>query len=102
MVCEVIFIIGQFNIFQSVFSYMAMSYPKYMASAFAGNNLCRSGFACAFPLFGKAMYDNLAIDGYPVGWGSSLVGFICLGLSLVPFVLYKYGAYLRSKSQFAG
>ncbi|GCF01691.1 multidrug transporter flr1, partial [Zygosaccharomyces mellis] len=86
----------------SVFSYMAISYPKYMASAFAGNNLCRSGFACAFPLFGKAMYDDLAIDGYPVGWGSSLVGFLCLGLSLVPFVLHRYGAYLRSKSQFAG
>lgn len=102
MISEVIFIIGQFNVFQSVFSYMAISYPKYMASAFAGNNLCRSGFACAFPLFGKAMYDDLAIDGYPVGWGSSLVGFLCLGLSLVPFVLYRYGAYLRSKSQFAG
>ncbi|CAR26730.1 ZYRO0B16808p [Zygosaccharomyces rouxii] len=102
MISEVIFIIGQFNIFQSVFSYMAISYPKYMASAFAGNNLCRSGFACAFPLFGKAMYNNLAIDGYPVGWGSSIVGFCCLALSLVPFVLYRYGAYLRSKSRFAG
>ncbi|GAV52721.1 hypothetical protein ZYGR_0AG07120 [Zygosaccharomyces rouxii] len=102
MICEVIFIIGQFNFFQSIFSYLAMSYPKHMASVFAGNNLCRSGFACAFPLFGRAMYDNLAIGGYPVGWGSSLVGFICLALSLVPFVLYRYGAYLRSKSNFAG
>lgn len=102
MVAEVIFIVGQFNVFQSVFSYMAMSYPKYMASVFTGNNLCRSGFACAFPLFGKTMYDNLAIDGYPVGWGSSLVGFLCLALALVPCALYRYGAYLRSRSSFAG
>lgn len=102
IIAEVIFIVGQFNVFQSVFSYMAMSYPKHMASVFAGNNLCRSGFACAFPLFGKAMYDNLAIDGYPVGWGSSLVGFLCLALALVPFALYRYGAYLRSRSTFAG
>lgn len=78
-----------------------MSYPKYMASVFAGNNLCRSGFACAFPLFGKAMYDNLAIHRYPVGWGSSLVGFLCLALCVVPFVLYRYGPFLRSKSSFA-
>lgn len=102
MISEVIFIVGQFNLFQSIFSYMAMSYPKYMASAFAGNNLCRAGFACAFPLFGKAMYDNLAIDGYPVGWGSSIVAFCCLALGVVPFVLYRYGPYLRSKSSFAG
>ncbi|SCU90340.1 LAMI_0E01640g1_1 [Lachancea mirantina] len=102
MISEVLFIVGQFNIFQSVFSYLAMSYPKYMASVFAGNNLCRSVLACVFPLFGRAMYDNLAIPGYPVGWGSSLVGFLCLILSLVPFVLYKYGPYLRSRSKFAG
>ncbi|SCU81180.1 LADA_0B11628g1_1 [Lachancea dasiensis] len=102
VISEVLFIVGQFNIFQSVFSYMAMSYPKYMASVFAGNNLCRSVFACVFPLFGRAMYDNLAIDGYPVGWGSSLVGFLCLALSLVPLLLYSYGPYLRSRSTFAG
>ncbi|CEP64594.1 MFS transporter LALA0_S12e02520g [Lachancea lanzarotensis] len=101
VITEVIFIVGQFNVFQSVFSYMAMSYPKYTASVFAGNNVCRAIFACVFPLFGKAMYDNLAIKGYPVAWGSSLVGFLCLALALVPFVLYRYGAHLRSKSRFA-
>ncbi|CDH17480.1 probable Fluconazole resistance protein 1 [Zygosaccharomyces bailii ISA1307] len=102
MLAEIFFVICVFNLFQSIFSYLAMSYPKYLASVFAGNSICRAGFACAFPLFGQAMYNNLAIDGYPVGWGSSLLGFFTIGLSVLPFLLYKYGPYLRSKSKFTG
>ncbi|CAL9736090.1 fluconazole resistance protein 1 [Monosporozyma servazzii] len=94
------FVIAAFNILQSTFAYLSMSYPKYVASVFASNGLCRSSFACAFPLFGQAMYNNLAIDGYPVGWGSSLVGFFTMALTLVPIAIYKYGPYLRSKSKF--
>lgn len=48
------------------------------------------------------MYDNLAIEGYPVAWGSSLLGFFSIGLAIIPFLLYKYGPYLRSKSSFTG
>ncbi|SJM86988.1 probable Fluconazole resistance protein 1 [Zygosaccharomyces bailii] len=102
MLAEIFFVIAVFNLFQATFSYLAMSYPKYMASVFAGNGVCRAGFACAFPLFGQAMYNNLAIKGYPVGWGSSILSFFSVGLALIPFVLYKYGPYLRSKSSFTG
>lgn len=102
MLAEIFFVICVFNLFQATFSYLAMSYPKYMASVFAGNGVMRAGFACAFPLFGKAMYDNLAIKGYPVAWGSSLLGFFSVGLAIIPFFLYRYGPYLRSKSRFTG
>lgn len=102
IVAELFFVLFLFNLFQAVFAYLATSYPKYVASVFAGNGLFRASFACAFPLFGQAMYDNLAIDGYPVGWGSSLVGFITMGLAAIPFILYKSGPYLRSKSSFSG
>ncbi|SJM86987.1 probable Fluconazole resistance protein 1 [Zygosaccharomyces bailii] len=102
MLAEIFFVICVFNLFQATFSYLAMAYPKYMASVFAGNGICRAGFACAFPLFGQAMYNNLAIKGYPVGWGSSLLGFFTIGLAVLPFLLYKYGPYLRSKSKFTG
>ncbi|CAR31105.1 ZYRO0E09966p [Zygosaccharomyces rouxii] len=102
MLAEIFFVICVFNLFQATFAYLAMSYPKYMASVFAGNGVMRAGFACAFPLFGKAMYDNLAIKGYPVAWGSSLLGFFSIGLAAIPFLLYKYGPYLRSKSRFTG
>ncbi|CAL9734544.1 fluconazole resistance protein 1 [Monosporozyma servazzii] len=101
IIAELFFVIATFNIFQATFAYLSMSYPKYVASVFASNSLSRSAFACAFPLFGTAMYNNLAIDGYPVGWGSSLVGFFTIALALIPFALYKYGPLLRSKSKFS-
>ncbi|CAB4254974.1 similar to Saccharomyces cerevisiae YBR008C FLR1 Plasma membrane multidrug transporter of the major facilitator superfamily [Maudiozyma barnettii] len=100
VISEIFFIIAVWNLFQVTFSYLAFSFPNHVASVFAGNGVMRSTFACAFPLFGKAMFNNLAIEGYPVGWGSTIVGFVTIGLSLIPFVLYKYGATLRSKSKF--
>lgn len=102
IISEIFFILCVFNLFQATFAYLAISYPKYLASVFAGNGVFRAGFACAFPLFGKAMYDNLAIDGYPVAWGSSLLGFFSIALALIPFLIFKYGPYLRSKSSFTG
>ncbi|ANB11430.1 Flr1p [Sugiyamaella lignohabitans] len=101
VIAEVFFVIGTFNLFQCAFGYLASSYPRYIASVFAGNALVRSTFASAFPLFGQAMYNGLAIDGYPVAWGSSLVGFVTLAMAAIPFVLYKYGPALRGKSQYA-
>lgn len=100
IIAEGFFVLAVFNLFQATFAYLAVSYPKYLASVFAGNGVCRAGFACAFPLFGKAMYDNLAIDGYPVAWGSSLLGFFSIALAAIPFAIYKWGPYLRSKSSF--
>ncbi|CCF60364.1 hypothetical protein KAFR_0K00100 [Kazachstania africana CBS 2517] len=100
IIAEIFFCICVFNLFQATFSYLAMCYPKYVASVYAGNGLCRSAFACAFPLFGQAMFNNLAIDGYPVAWGTSILGFVSIVLALIPFVLYKYGADLRSRSSF--
>lgn len=46
------------------------------------------------------MYNNLAIEGYPIGWGSSLVGFIIFVLTIIPVVLNKYGPALAARSKF--
>lgn len=100
IIAEVFFVICCFNLFQVTFSYLAFSYPNHTAAVFAGNGLFRATFACSMPLFGQAMYNNLAIDGYPVGWGSTIVGFFTIFLCAVPFVLYKYGGALRAKSKF--
>ena len=100
IIAEIFFIIAVWHLFQVTFSYLAFSFPDHVASVFAGNGVMRSTFACAFPLFGQAMFKNLAIEGYPVGWGSTIVGFATMGLAVIPFVLYKYGAVLRSKSKF--
>jgi DHA1 family multidrug resistance protein-like MFS transporter len=104
IISEVLFVIAVFNIFQCGFGYLAMNYPRYLASVFAGNAFVRSTFACVFPLFGQAMYDNLAIHGnpgFPVAWGSTLLAFITLAMAAIPFVLYRYGAILRGRSKYA-
>lgn len=101
IIAQIFFVLCVFNLFQSTFSYLAICYPRYMASVFASNGFCRSVFACAFPLFGQAMYKNLGSEKYPVGWGSSLVGFFSVVLAVIPFVFYKIGPSLRGKSQYA-
>lgn len=101
IISEAFFLTATESLFQATFSYFAESYPNHIASSYAGNGLMRCFFAFAFPLFGKAMYNKLAIKGYPVAWGSSLLGFITIALAVIPFALYKYGATLRARSKFA-
>lgn len=86
IIFEASFIIARFDLFQATFSYFAEGYPKYVASASAGDSFIRSCFECVLPLFGTAMYNNLAIDGYPVGWGSTIVGFFAFGLAIIRFI----------------
>ncbi|KAI9692813.1 MAG: hypothetical protein M1822_004807 [Bathelium mastoideum] len=90
------FSIGAFGLFMSVLSYLGDAYPAYVASVYAGNDLFRSGFAAAFPLFANAMYKRLGL-----GWGSSLLGFISIAFIPIPFALYRYGEQIRKRSKMA-
>ncbi|KAJ8100180.1 major facilitator superfamily domain-containing protein [Lipomyces tetrasporus] len=82
--------------FQGISTYLAMAYTKHAASAMAANDFLRCAFAAAFPIFTPAMYYNLG-----VGWASSIPGFISLALIPIPFILYGYGARIRSWSKYA-
>jgi DHA1 family multidrug resistance protein-like MFS transporter len=62
-------------------AYIPMSYPKYAASLFAGNDFCRSLFAFGAVLFGRPMYVDLGVDK-----GVSLLG----GLSVSGIVSLSY------------
>jgi DHA1 family multidrug resistance protein-like MFS transporter len=56
-----------------------MSYPKYAASLFAGNDFCRSLFAFGAVLFGRPMYVNLGVDkGISLLGGLSVSGIVSL------------------------
>lgn len=91
-----IFVMANFWIFQSIFIYLPLSYPRYAASLFAANDLVRSLFAAGCVLFARAMFVNLGIGGGV----SLLAGLSCLGVVGMLY-LWKYGAWLRSKSTFA-
>lgn len=85
-----------FIVMQCIFIYIPLSYPMYAASLFAANDFFRSALACGSVLFAHPLFHNLG-----VAKGTSLLG----GLSVIGIVgiwlLYFYGARLRSLSKFA-
>ena len=88
--------------FQSFLNYLGMSFPRYVASVFASNNLVRSVVAGVFPLFGRSLYKNLSTPNYPVAWGASVLGFLSLAMSAIPVLFYLNGPKLRARSDYAG
>ncbi|KAK6382736.1 hypothetical protein LTS17_003405 [Exophiala oligosperma] len=92
-----IFCATSFWMFQSIVCYVALAYPRYVASLFAANDFTRSMTAAAFVQFSRQMYVNLGISK-----GVSLV----VGLSVIGIIgmhgLYHFGAPLRARSKFTG
>lgn len=66
-----------FIIFQCIFVYIPLVYPRYAASLFAGNDFSRSAFAFAFILFSRFIFVNLGIGkGVTVLAGLSVLGIV--------------------------
>ncbi|VEU23575.1 DEKNAAC104535 [Brettanomyces naardenensis] len=87
---------GFITIFQGSINYLVDSFTKYSASAIAANTFLRSVFAASFPLFAKQLFVNLQVS-----WGSSLIGFIALGMIPIPFFFFKYGRKIRAKNPYS-
>ncbi|KAJ5876042.1 MFS transporter [Penicillium soppii] len=87
---------GFYLTFQSILNYLGESYPRYVASVFAGNTFFRSSFGGALPLAAPRMLNSLGI-----GWASSILGFISVAMVPLPFILQRYGRKLRSWSPYA-
>ncbi|KAJ9663332.1 hypothetical protein H2198_000849 [Neophaeococcomyces mojaviensis] len=83
-------------IFLGIVVYLIDAYTIFAASVLAANTVLRSLFGAAFPLFTRDMYNNLGTQ-----WASSVPGFLALAMVPAPFVLYKYGAWIRSKCVYA-
>jgi hypothetical protein len=87
----------------------------YAASAFAANNMIRSGVAAAFPLFTTQMFKGVSQlatffvqrwayakqSQMGIGWAATLIAGFSLFLAAFPFIFYKYGPWIRSESRFA-
>lgn len=84
---------GELTVIQmSVQNYQTDSYPKYAASGSAAITLFRSLIGALMPLGGLDMYHALGL-----GWGNSLLAFMCLAMVPVPVLLYFYGMRLRQR-----
>jgi len=67
----------------------------YGASVMAATTFMRFAISSAFPLFTAQMISNLGFD-----WAISLLGFVSIAMIPVPWVFFKWGPILRSKSRY--
>lgn len=72
--------------------YLVDAFTIYAASALASNAVLRSILGAVLPLAAPSMYDRLGL-----GWGNSLLGFIALVMVPAPWVVLRYGEYLRTR-----
>ncbi|KAG9185568.1 hypothetical protein G6011_06899 [Alternaria panax] len=87
---------GNICVFTSSALYLADVYGAMNgASAIAANGIARYMLGAVFPLFTVQMYDALGI-----GWATSLLGFLSLGMVPIPFLFFKYGPTIRAKSAY--
>jgi len=82
--------------FMAMTNYLTDAYDIYSASALASSVFSRNiAAALLLPLATYPLYENLGI-----GWACSLLGFLCLALSPIPFVFIRCGPAMRSRSPF--
>lgn len=93
---SVLFGWGNLSIFVSTCLYMIDTYETYAASALTINTFMRYAVSGAMIQASIPMYENMGVD-----WALTLLGAIAVVLALVPYVFYRYGPRIRSKSRFA-
>ncbi|KAL7932455.1 major facilitator superfamily domain-containing protein [Trichoderma chlorosporum] len=87
---------GAGNTFCFIYSnnYLAGAYSIYAASALASSTVLRSVFGGTLPLVGPKLYLALGPQ-----WAGTLLGFLEVITIAIPFVFWRYGSKIRSKSR---
>jgi hypothetical protein len=88
----ILFGFGLLGIFVPCQTYMVDAFLSTAASAVAALVCMRSIFGAFLPLIGPKLYDNLGL-----GWGNTVLGFITLAVTPVPFAFLKWGGYVRKR-----
>jgi len=65
------------------------------ASALASDLILRYALSSPFPLFTVQMIHKMSFR-----WAISLLGFISLPITAIPFVLHRHGRQMRAKSPY--
>lgn len=87
--------LGNLLIFMALLNYLADAYQVFAASAMAASACTRSIFGAVLPLATTSMYNTLGVN-----WASTLLAFVSLVMSAIPFVFMYYGDNIRSRSTF--
>ena len=88
--------LGIFSIYLAVFNYLADTYGRYASSAIAAQSFARNVSAAVIPLYTDPLFRALTFQG-----AASLLGGIGIALSLVPWILVRYGPVIRARSKIA-
>ncbi|KAF9036770.1 major facilitator superfamily domain-containing protein [Panaeolus papilionaceus] len=87
---------GVSQILQSLTTYLMDTYGIYFASAIAATVVLRSLCGAMFPLFAPSMFKALGDQ-----WAMSVFACLSTACMPIPFLFFKYGPWVRSKSRFA-
>ncbi|EKV13831.1 MFS transporter, putative [Penicillium digitatum PHI26] len=86
---------GFLLIFMAMLNYLTDAYKTLSASAQSAASCTRSILGAVLPLAAKPMFDRLGVP-----WACSLIAFLSLGVSLIPFAFIRYGDRIRTNSKF--
>lgn len=95
MLSGILFGIGYLLIFMAILNYLSDAYETFSASAQSAGSCSRSIFGAVLPLAAKPMFNRLGVH-----WACSLLAFLSLGLSIIPFAFIRYGDKIRQNSKF--
>ncbi|KAJ5919436.1 hypothetical protein N7466_010379 [Penicillium verhagenii] len=86
---------GYLLIFMAMLNYLTDAYETLSASAQSAASCTRSILGAVLPLAAKPMFGRLGIH-----WACSLIAFLALGVSIIPFTFIRYGDRIRANSKF--
>ncbi|EFE44588.1 MFS multidrug transporter, putative [Trichophyton verrucosum HKI 0517] len=86
---------GTTSVVISTANYLIDAYSKYAASALGAVGLVENIAIAFLPLASTAMYTGIGFQ-----WASSLLAFVSFALAITPFVVFKWGKEIRSRSPF--
>ncbi|KAJ5333013.1 hypothetical protein MYU51_005273 [Penicillium brevicompactum] len=86
---------GYLLIFMAMLNYLTDAYETLSASAQSAASCTRSIFGAVLPLAAKPMFNKLGVP-----WACSLIAFLSLIVSIIPFGFIRWGDRIRNNSKF--